>query len=61
MDILEKIYETYIAGELNIKPKSRDTEGRGETEKFISKHKLTEEQALDLDALLSDAAARHGR
>lgn len=61
MNIIEKIYEAYIAGELNIKPKICGAEGCGEAEKYISKHKLSGEQALDLDLLFSDAAARSGR
>lgn len=61
MDIFEKIYEAYIAGDLNIKLKSQDAEERKAVKKFITKCELTEEQALDLEELLLDTIDRRGK
>lgn len=62
MDILEKIYEAYIAGDLNIKLKSQDADERKAFKKFITKcGELTEEQALDLEELLLDTIDRRSK
>ena len=61
MDILEKIYEAYIAGDLKIKLKRQSPEERDTVKKFITKCELTEEQALDLEELLLDTIDRRGK
>ena len=61
MNILEKIYEAYIAGDLNIKPKSQSPEEREAVKNFAVNCELTEEQASELTELLLDAAERRGK
>ena len=61
MNILDKIYEAYIAGDLNIKPRSQAPEEREAVRKFASECELTEEQASDLTELLLDTADRRGK
>ena len=55
MDILEKIYAMYIAGELDIRPKNITSDICGELEnlKIFPTEKLTE--------LIADIAARYGK
>lgn len=61
MYVLEKIYEAYIAGDLNVKPQSPSTEEREYIEKFITKCELTEEQALVLNEFLCDTIDHCGK
>ena len=57
MSILEKIYEQYIAGELDIKPESISPEIRAE----IEKSKIPPEQAEEFEDLILNAAAQYGK
>lgn len=61
MKIMEKIYEAYIAGDLDIKLKKQSAEEREAVKKFITECELTEEQALDLEELLLDTIDRRGK
>lgn len=61
MSIMEKIYEAYIAGDLDITLKKQSAEEREAVQKFITECELTDEQALDLEELLLDTIDRRGK
>ncbi len=57
----DELYEMYISGELEVKPKSRETAEREYVRRFIEKCELTEEQASELDDLIPDIIDYRGK
>ncbi len=59
MSILETIYESYIEGELNIKPDCTNPGIRQKIEEFEKQYNMTPEQAEEFERLLFDIFDRY--
>lgn len=61
MSVLDKIYESFIAGELSIQPESAPIKKRAEISELEERLGLTAEQSDELEGLMLDIAGDYGR
>ena len=61
MEILEKIYERHIAGELDTAPENVLSAVRPRVEALKEQCGMSAEQADELEELILDAAAQYGK
>lgn len=61
MSVLEKIYESFIAGELSIQPGSAPIKNRAEIAELEGRLGLTAEQSEELEGILLDIAGDYGQ
>lgn len=61
MSILEKIYESYIAGDLSIKLENNKIGDRKKISEFQTKCGMTQQQISEFDELLLDTVSDHGK
>lgn len=59
MNILEKIYESYVVGELDVKPDCTNPGVRQKIEEFEKQYNMTPEQAEEFERLLFDILDRY--
>ncbi len=61
MSIMEKIYEAYIAGELNIKPQSAKSSVREKILELEKQYKTIHEQAEKFESAIFDILDMNGK
>lgn len=61
MTVMEKIYESFITGELSIQPDAAPMKNRAEIADLEGRLGLTAEQSEELEGLLLDIAGDYGR